>query len=661
MHPMPLCRPAVATPLLLILASGLTQAAPEALVRIHDVQGPGASSPIVGSTVEIQGVVTASFQGSNKLRGFFVQERDANIDADPNTSEAVFVFCNTCTTAVAEGQLVSVSGSVTEFNGTTEIVSTAVSVLNPGNHLGEISPSPIDLPISGVIDDFYEAREGMLVAYIDTLSVGEHFQLFRFGELELYEGSRPRQFTELNAPSVSGYAAHLDALARRTVLIDDDNNTENAPLSTSNGFQAIYYPQVNGGLSVGVQGIDYFRAGDRVANLAGILSWDFAGVSGTDAWRLRPTLARPVIFTVANPRPADPPTVDGSIKVVSMNLLNYFTTIDTTSSNTTGSCGPAANVDCRGADSLAELIRQRGRTAQVICSLNADIYGLVELENTAPSASITDLLGAINTRCGGANPYTFANTGGTLGNDVIRVQQIFRTGIVAPVGSPQVDLDPIHSRPPTAVTYEVSNVSNLAFGQRFTVIVNHFKSKGSSAGLPGDADLNDGAGASNATRTAQANRLLTWINSTVLPNAGDPDVLLVGDFNAYAQETPITILTGAGYNDLVSTRLGANAYSYLFDGQVGHLDYVFASAALAPEVRGIGIWHINADELELFDYSDEIKDLGEAVFEEEPDGSALVPARVMFEPASPFRTSDHDPVIIGVFGPPDAMFRNSFE
>ena len=295
------------------------------------------------------------------------------------------------------------------------------------------------------------------------------------------------------------------------------------------------------------------------------------------------------------------------------------------------------------------LTASRERASIVICTLNADIYGFAELENTTPSASITDLLGAVNARCGGAHPYAFVNTGGTLGTDAIRVQQIYRTGFVSPVGSPLSDLDPIHSRPPTAQTFDVVDAMNPAFGQRFTVIVNHFKSKGSSAGLPGDADIGDGAGASNATRTAQANRLLTWITGTVLPAAGDPDVILLGDFNAYAKEDPITTLIGGGFNDLETTFHGANAYSYLFDGQLGHLDYGFANTTMLPQITGADAWHINADEIDLFDYNDEIKDAGESTFEEKPDGSALVPPRVVFQPASPYRASDHDPVIVGLF------------
>ncbi|MEO8196492.1 MAG: ExeM/NucH family extracellular endonuclease [Thermoanaerobaculia bacterium] len=622
------------------------------LSYIHDVQGSGSATPIPATVVQVEGVVVGDYQATTQLSGFFLEEEDADHDANPATSEGVFVFCNTCPTAVAEGQRVRVTGTVSEFFGATEITAStagAVVVTDAGNHLAEVTPATIDLPVGGVVDDFYEAREGMKVTFVDTLTVSEYFELARFGTIELYEGGRPRQFTETTTPSVAGYNAHLAALATRRVILDDDDNGQNVSLLDANGFQFIYPPVANGGFSVGTQGVDFFRGGDLVNGLTGVLDWSFAGATGTDAWRIRPTAANPVSFTVANPRPATPPVVGGAIRAVGMNLLNYFTTIDTTSSTSSGPCGPGGTLDCRGADSVAELNRQRERAAIVICTLNADVYGFGELENTTPSASITDLLGAVNALCGGAHPYAFANTGGTLGTDAIRVQIIYRTGILSPVGAPLSDLDPIHSRPPTAQTFDVVDATNPAFGQRFTVIANHFKSKGSSAGLPGDADAGDGAGASNATRTAQATRLLTWISSTVVPAAGDPDVLLLGDFNSYAAETPVMTLTSGGYTDLETALLGPAAYSYLFDGQLGHLDYAFSSASLTPQISGIGAWHINADEASLLDYNDEIKDVGESAFEEKPDGSALVPPRVLFQPASPYRASDHDPVLVGIF------------
>jgi len=632
------------------------------ITKIHDVQGNGATSPIVGSTVTVEGVVTANFQGANKLKGFFLQEEDADADADPNTSEGIFIFCSTCPTAVAEGQRVKATGTVSEFTdapGTmTEISATtapSVVVTDAGNHLAEVTPSPITLPIVGDLNAFYEAREGMLVTFVDPLTVSEYFELGRYGQIVLAQGGRPFQFSEHNPPSVAGFAAWEDGVARREVILDDDNNQQEWYLTSStpvpgpaDGFQFVYYPRANGGFSVGTQGVDFFRGGDLVNGLTGVLHWSFPGF-GNATWRIRPTNAHPTTFTVANPRPVTPPPVGGAIKAVGMNLLNYFTTIDTTASSSTGPCGPSMTLDCRGADSVAELNRQRERASIVVCTLNADVYAFMELENTTPSNTITDLLGAINARCGGAHPYDFVNTGGTLGTDAIRVQQIYRTGVVSPVGSPLVDLDPIHNRPPTAQTFDVVDATNPAFGKRFTVIANHFKSKGSCPGSGPDTDQLDGQSCWNATRTQQATRLLTWINGTVIPAAGDPDVLLLGDFNSYAHEDPVTTLAAGGYTDL-ETSFDPNTYSYLFSAELGHLDYGFANASLLPQVTGTAPWHINADEVDLFDYNDEIRDSpGEATFEEKPDGSALTPPRVVFAPGTPYRASDHDPVLVGLF------------
>jgi hypothetical protein len=331
------------------------------ITRIHDVQGNGATTPIPGTTVTIEGIVTGNFQGTGKLSGFFLQEEDADADADPATSEGIFVFCNSCPTTVAEGQKVKATGTVSEFFNMTQITAStagSVVIINAGNNLAQVTPVTIDLPIVGVVDDYYEAREGMRVTFVDPLTVAEHFELGRYGQIELYEGGRPRQFTEMSAPSPAGYTSHLDNLNRRRVILDDDNNTQNAYLNQTDGSQFIYYPRANGGFSVGTQGTDFFRAGDLVNGLTGVLHWSFAGQTGTDAWRIRPTNATPATFTVANTRPSTPPAVGGAIKAASVNLLNYFTTIDATSSSNSGPCGPDGLQDCRGADSNAELIRQ---------------------------------------------------------------------------------------------------------------------------------------------------------------------------------------------------------------------------------------------------------------------------------------------------------------
>jgi uncharacterized protein len=606
------------------------------LTRIHQVQGSGAATPMPGATVTIEAIVTGVYQpvpNDIRLRGFFVQEENADVDGIAATSEGLFIFCNTCPTAVAEGDRVQVTGAVSEFNNSTQITAStagSVVIVNSGNPLP--TPATINLPVTDPsIDAFYEPMESMLVTYTDTLSISEYFEQARYGRIELYEGGRPRQFTEANAPSAPGYAAHLDNLARRRVYLDDDDNVENSPLLLPNGSQFVYHPRVNGGLSIGTQGIDFFRGGDQISGLTGLLHWSFSGGPSPDEWRVRPMSLTPSSMTVTNPRPATPPAVGGAIRVAAANVLNYFTTLNQ-----------------RGADSPAELNRQRERTSIVLCSLDADVAALMEIENG--NTAIADLLADVNSRCGGANPYAFVNTGGAIGTDEIRVMLIYRTGVVAPVGAPLVDTDPVHNRPPTAQIFDVVDNTNPAFGERFTAVANHSKSKGSCPGSGPDADQNDGQGCFGPTRVAQHNRILTWVNGTVIPAAGDPDVLLLGDFNAYAQETATTTLTSGGYTDLETAFLGSNAYSYVFDGQLGHLDYAFSSASMTPQVTGVNVWHINADENPLFDYNDEIDDgAAEAAFEEKPDGSALVPPRVLFQPASPYRASDHDPIILGIF------------
>jgi Ca2+-binding RTX toxin-like protein len=334
--------------------------------------------------------------------------------------------------------------------------------------------------------------------------------------------------------------------------------------------------------------------------------------------------------------------VGGNIKVASFNVLNYFTTIDTVG----GSNSP------RGADSLAEFNRQTTKLVQALKGLNADVFGLIELENNgdAPGGgAIKAIVDALNAEVG-ANTYNFINTG-KVGIDAITVGLIYKQGVVAPKGNFAVldtpsFTDPNNTgqqrnRPAIAQTFQVIDPNNNDFGEAFNVVVNHFKSKGASGATGADLDQNDGQGAWNDTRTKTAQALAAWL-TTDPTGQGDVDWLIIGDLNAYKGETPITTLKNAGYLDLAERFLGANSYSYLFNGQLGYLDYALANTALLPQVTGVTEWHINADEIPLFDYNDTIQDTpGEASFERKPSGNNL------YEPNA-FRTSDHDPVLVGL-------------
>ena len=109
------------------------------------------------------------------------------------------------------------------------------------------------------------------------------------------------------------------------------------------------------------------------------------------------------------------------------------------------------------------------------------------------------------------------------------------------------------------------------------------------------------------------------------------NILILGDLNAYAQETPVRTLVDAGFVDAADQFLGDDAYSFVFDGQTGTLDYALASGAMAAALTGATEWHINADEADAIDYN---LDFGR-------------PAD-LFNGDTPARNSDHDPVIIGL-------------
>ena len=170
-----------------------------------------------------------------------------------------------------------------------------------------------------------------------------------------------------------------------------------------------------------------------------------------------------------------------------------------------------------------------------------------------------------------------------------------------------------------------------ATGAVFTVAVNHLKSKGSNCNAVGDPDTGDGSGNCNITRTNAAQAIVEFLAGDPT-GSGDSDMLVIGDLNSYDKEDPIDVLVGAGYADLVFDALGEDAYSYVFDGQVGYLDYQLASTTLAPQVTGTTVWHINADEPDLIDY----------------DTSFKQPAQDAIYAPDAYRSSDHDPVIVGL-------------
>ncbi len=617
------------------------------ITPISAIQGEGTTSPILGAAVTSQGIVTSLFERQDVADGFFLQEEDADVDDSASSSEGIFVFCRGQCPAVAVGDLVTVGGRAAEFFDMTQIDATSAAggqfdVVSSANPLP--TATPVDLPAGGSTKAFatFEPVEGMIATFPDTLVLSEFFELARFGQVVLTVDEQPYQFTHDNAPSIEGFAAFQADLATRRIILDDDNNDQND--AVSNGPDEPY-PHPSPGLST----TNRFRTGDTATGLTGVLHWSFAGVTGTDAWRIRPIDGIDPTFTPANEVPPTPQPVGGMLRVATFNVLNYFTTIDTTSSGSSGPCGPVGGLDCRGADSEVELARQRAKIVAALAAMDAHVVGLVEMQND-DGTSTEDLVDALNavTMPG---TYDYVDTG-TIGGDAIKVALIYQPAFARPVGPFRILTsaeDPRFidnlNRPALIQTFAEGST-----GERFTVAVNHLKSKGSPC--PGDEDparRDDGQGNCAGVRTAAAAALGDFL-ATDPTGSGDPDFLILGDLNAYRREDPITTLTGAGYTDLIEQFIGGEAYSFLFDGQLGYLDHALATPSLVPQVTGVTEWAINADEPVLFDYNDAVRDVGEAPFEREstPPDLHVPDAR---------RSSDHNPLVVGLDleGTPDVL------
>ena len=595
---------------------------------IPAIQGSGATVALTG-TRTTQGVVVGDYEGASpNLRGFFIQ--DPVGDGNPATSDGIFVFEGSNANTVNIGDVVRVTGTAGENQGQSQI--SVGTIVKCGT--GTVSPTDVTFPVTS--SDFLEQYEGMLVRVPQTMYVTEHFQLGRFGQVVLSANGRLQQPTNIFVPGPDADDLQIDNNLSK-IILDDASQSQNpdpilfarggAPLSASNTL----------------------RGGDTATNIVGVLNYTWAGNSASgNAYRIRPVNAMNgyVNFEASNPRPTSVPEVGGTLKVVGMNLLNFFNTFDGLPDNV-NNCQNGfggAFTDCRGADTASEFDRQVAKTVSAILVMNPDVLGVNEIENDGYGAdsAIARLVLELNAATA---PGTFAYidvdtaTGqvNALGTDAIKVAFIYKPGSVTPVGNTAAlntdafinggDGDP-RNRASLAQAFQQN-----ANGEVFIANINHLKSKGSACEAP---DAGDGQGNCNEVRLNAVNALMTWLASDPT-GTGDADILLVGDYNSYAMEDPIIALENGGFTHLIKTFLGPDAYSYVFDGQWGYLDHALATASMTAQVSGVADYHINADEPSVLDYNTDFKSASQIASLYAPDQ---------------FRVSDHDPVLVGLCLPP---------
>ena len=611
---------------------------------ISAIQGAGAESALVGEVVTVEAVVVGDFQDGDDdprdLNGFFLQEQTADEDGDVATSEGIFVFDGAGDVDVNAGDVVRVTGVVEERFGQTQLADvTAVEIISTGGDADALV-TRAQLDLSDADDADLEAAEGMLVQFDGSLVITEQFNLDRFGEVRLFDGDdypngdRPLQFTQINAPDAAAFADYNAAIDADSIVYDDGRTAQNQPIGDLDGFGPTYTTA------------NAPRMGDAIPNLSGVLGFGFG------EYRVHATQDGENQVAALNPRPLSPADVGGDLTVATLNVLNFFTTLDEGGNNGAGPNG----LDPRGADNEAEFDRQLEKLVEAIAEIDADVLGLVELENdfldggVNPAAqagqedvAIQVLVDAVNAALG-TDRYDWVRPGQEfVGGDAIAVGYIYDTATVGLQGDTIVLDDPAfldpngdgqgRNRAALVQTFE-----DLASDDVFTLAINHFKSKGGSGTGP-DADAGDGQGNFNDAR-ADAARFLVDFLATNPTGADDGDVLILGDLNAYAMEDPIVAIengaddtagTADDFTDLAAQFIGDDAYSFVFDGRIGTLDYALANDAMLAQVTGVTEWHINADEADAIDYN---LDFGRS-----PD---------YFDGNSPARNSDHDPLLVGL-------------
>ena len=648
---------------------------PADITLISAIQGTEDDAAMAGESVTVSAIVTHITD-----TGFYLQEEEADYDADARTSEGIFVYGNT--SGLAVGDLVAVSGIVSDYYGMTQLSSVSnIDVLDTGVALPALSTLTLstDTPID------YEAYEGMLVeiasaSATDPLTVIENYNLDRYGEIVIATGTQTQPTQIYDAQTQADEIAALtEANTNSRIVLDDGSSAENP-----DAF--VFIPDNNpdddnGYLDSG----DSFTDAGTTLRLGAELNDTVKGVLnyGFDDWRVTVTETLSIDeSTNSGAREASPEDVGGSLQVASYNVLNFFTTIDQGSAGT----GPDGTLDPRGADTVEEFERQSAKIVDGILGTGAEVLALQEIENNGSGdGSAVDTLADMVTAAA-TDGSVFASvdptgTGGFVGTDAITTGIIYDTTAVTLLHSEYITyeessadttyalaesiataigatdlLDDLgdyqRNRPSVAATFEDNDT-----GAVFTVVSSHFKSKGDS-GLQAIADAaqdyldgggtditqsdldaflsdpnfdqGDGQGFWNGVRSDAAMELAEWIG-TEYNGGGVTNVIMLGDLNSYAEDDPVQYLDDtAGFTDLIDTYIGQDtAYSYVFDGQQGTLDQGMADDTLAGYVTGATEWHINADEPDLIGYDNSYTNSD-------------------FYNDGVYASSDHDPLIVGL-------------
>lgn len=539
---------------------------PAVAAAIHDIQGNGAVSPFAGLSVISSGIVTA-----RKSNGFFMQ--DPLIDADPNTSEGIFVF-TAGAPPVAVGDAVTVTGTATEFFNLTQISSSAanVSVSSSGNPL----PAAITLTTT-ILDpagppDQLERFEGMRVHAATVVSVAPTNE---FGEIfTVLEGvARPMREPgiEISLPVPPDPTSGLvDCCIPRW-----DQNPERIMVDTD-----------------GLVGSTRLNVTSNVtlSNITGPLDFSF------DDYKVLPETtpaASPNMSAVPVPTPAA-----GEFTVAGFNIENF-------------------NNNATQRQKAALAIRDVLHLPDVIGTI--EIFDLADLEALADE--IETIAGvhyeAHLVEADGITNDSDQDVGFLVKTSRIQIDSVIQDELAGCNGTPatcNTFIDPdgnpalLNDRPPLILHATVDALTPNA--RQIIVIVNHTRSFI-------DVELVTGDGPRvRAKRKAQGEFLADLLQDLQTSNPGTP-VLSIGDYNAYqfndGYTDPIATIKGTptadeemvvdaspdlvnpNFINLTDTLPADQRYSFIFEGTPQALDHFIINTAANAILQRYHIARNNSD------------------------------------------------------------------
>jgi predicted extracellular nuclease len=604
------------------------------LTPIHDIEGNGTSSPLVGVSVTTSGTVTGI-----RSNGFFLQEPDASIDADPNTSEGIFVFTSSAPPATAVvGNNVQVGGTVAEFipasdPGTpsqTELTSPTVSVASTGNSL----PAPITITAADTLVNNInnlEKYEGMRV-HVDSLTVGAptggnidemNATSTSFGDFYGVITGVPRPFREPGIEAPYAVPTPYPSGAAPAAIVTFDANPERIRVNSLGLVGSVDLQATSNAVVTGITGpLDY---GFRTYTI----DTDPPG-----------TTATPIITGGITLTPVPAPNAR-ELTVGSFNMQRFFDTTDDAGISDVA-LTPTAFANRLNKASLA--IRN--------VMNSPDVIGVEEMENLTTLQAVAS---KVNSDSGGAVTYSaFLVEGNDPGG--IDVGFLVKTQLN---GQPRVTVngniatqynknetwvDPVdgvtknlNDRPPLVLRASIVQPSGATLS--FSVVVNHLRSLGS-------VTLATTAGAhTRVKRNLEAASLARLINE--MQNGGangiqmlpfDQNIVSVGDYNSFqfndgyddvvgvVKGTPATAsqvvessadLNNPDMTDLIGTLTAADQYSYTFGGNAQALDHTLVNQNMLNRFSRFAYARMDSD------FPDSLRN----------------------DPNRPERISDHDPEV----------------